>query len=80
MLDNTPNVPSEFRIRNWVEINRKLRGVYDANNDIKFKTTMIRSSLCDYSDAYIHAKGTITIPNMAAAGVAANIDYGKILF
>ena len=30
------------------------------------------SSLSDYSDAYIHVKGTITIPNMAAAGVAAN--------
>ena len=41
---------------------------------------MIRSHLCDYSDVYIHAKGTITIPNMAAAGVAANIDHGKVTF
>ena len=29
---------------------------------------MIKSSLCNYSDAYIHVKGTITIPNTAAAG------------
>ena len=29
---------------------------------------MIRSNLCDYSDAYILVKGTITVPNMAAAG------------
>ena len=54
--------------------------MYDANNDIIFKTTMIRSRLRDYSDAYIHAKETITIPNMAAAGVAANIDHGKVIF
>ena len=36
------------------------------NNDIKFKKLMIRSSLCDYSNAYILAKGTITVPNTAA--------------
>ena len=54
--------------------------MYDANNDIIFKTTMIRSRLCDYSDAYVHGKGTITIPNMAAGGVAANIDHGKVIF
>ena len=38
---------------------------------IKFKTTMIRSNLYDCSDAYILVKGTITVPNMAAAAVAA---------
>ena len=37
----------------------------DNNNDIKFKTTMIRSSLCDYSDACILVKGTITVPKTA---------------
>ena len=33
---------------------------------------MLRSSLCDYSDAYILAKGNITVNNTAADGVAAN--------
>ena len=33
---------------------------------------MIRSNLCDYSDAYVLVKGTITVPNTAAAGVAVN--------
>ena len=33
---------------------------------------MIRSSLCDYSDAYMHVKETITIPNTAATGADAN--------
>ena len=30
---------------------------------IRFKTSMLRSSLCDYSDAYIPVKGTIVITN-----------------
>ena len=38
---------------------------------IKFKTAMIKSNLCDCSDAYILVKGTITFPNMAAAAAAA---------
>ena len=41
---------------------------------------MIRSSLRDYSDAYIHVKGNIKILNMAAAGVAANNTNEKLLF
>ena len=54
------NQPSKFRTRNWVEINYESRGAY-TSNDIKFKTTMLRSNLCDYADVYILAKGTITI-------------------
>ena len=33
---------------------------------------MVRSSLCGYRDVYILAKGTITVPNIAAAGAAVN--------
>ena len=54
------NQPSKFRTRGRVEINDESRGAY-TSNDIRFKTTMIRSSLCDYADAYILVKGTITI-------------------
>ena len=60
LLGNTSNQPSKFRTRNWVEINDESRGTY-TSNDIKFKTTMLRSNLCDYADAYILVKGTITI-------------------
>ena len=60
MLDTESNQPSKFRTRNWVEINDESRGTY-TSNDIRFKTTMLRSSLCDYADAYILVKGTITI-------------------
>ena len=60
LLDNTSNQPSKFKTRNWVEINDESRGTYTGNS-IKFKTTMLRSNLCDYADAYILVNGTITI-------------------
>ena len=60
VLESTSDNPSKFRTRNWVEINDESRGEY-ANNDIRFKTTILRSNLCDYADPYIIAKGTITI-------------------
>ena len=60
LLDSTSNQPSKFRTKIWVEINGESRGTYIIN-DIKFKTTMLRSNLCDYADAYILVKGTITI-------------------
>ena len=61
MLDNeASNQPSRFRTRNWVEIDNESKKLYGAGSDIKFKTTMLRSNLCDYADAYIFAKGTIT--------------------
>ena len=59
-----------------VEINDELRGTYNANSDIKFKTTMLKSSLCDYSDTYILVKGTITVPSTTAADANAN-NVGK---
>ena len=68
MIDDTSNQPSKFKTKNWVEINDESRGAYNVNSQIKFKTTMLKSSLCDYSDAYILVKGTTTI---ARAGVDA---------
>ena len=61
LTDDTSNQPSKFRTRNWVEINDESRGTYNVGSEIKFKTTMLKSSLCDYSDAYILVKGKITI-------------------
>ena len=60
LLNDKSNQPSKFRTRNWAEINEESRGTY-TSNDIRFKTTMLRSSLCDYADTYILVKGTITI-------------------
>ena len=51
LIDDTSNQPSKFRTKNWVEINDESRGTYNVNSQIKFKTTMLKSSLCDYNDA-----------------------------
>ena len=41
---------------------------------------MLRSSLCDYSDAYILVKGNITVNNTADDGAAANNTNKKVIF
>ena len=64
LLDNTPNKPSKFKSKSWVKINDDSRGTYNEHNQIRFKTSMLRSSLCDYSDAYILVKGTITLQQL----------------
>ena len=78
--DNTLNQPSKFRTRNWIEINDESRGAYNVNSQIKFKTTMLKSSLCDYSDACILVKGSITVNNTAAQGAGANNINKKVIF
>ena len=52
LLDNTPNQPTKFRTKNWVEKKDESRGTYNTNNQIRFKTSMLRPRLCDYRDAY----------------------------
>ena len=48
----------KFAAKNWVETNYAPHEAYNSNRQIKFKTTMLRSSLRDYSDAYILVKRT----------------------
>ena len=74
MLDNASNQRSNFRTKNWVEINDESRGGYTTDSDIKFKTTMVRSSLCDYADPYILVKGTITITSAGDDAAARRAD------
>ena len=80
LIDDTSNQSSKFRTRNGVEINDESRGAYNVNSQIKCKTTMLKSSLCDYSDAYILVKGTICVSNTAAAGAAENNTNKKVKF
>ena len=47
LLDSASNKPSKFRTRNWVEINDDIRGACSPNKQIRFKTAMLRSNLCD---------------------------------
>ena len=57
LSDSASNQPSTFRTRNWVEVNDELKESYKPSRDTKFKTTMLRSNLCDYVHAYILVKG-----------------------
>ena len=80
LLVNTSNEPSRFRTKNWVKINDEPRGTYNANSDIRFKTKMSNSSLCDFSDAYILVKKTIKVPNTTAAYANVNNVGKKVIF
>ena len=80
LIDDASNQTSKFETKNWVEINDESRGAYNVNSQIKFKTTMLKSSLCYYSDAYIFVKGTITVNNTAAAAADANHTNKKVTF
>ena len=53
LLDNTLNQLTKVRTKNWVKINYILCGTYNKDNQTGFKTSMLRSSLCDYSNEYI---------------------------
>ena len=80
LLNHESNKPSKFRTKKWFEINDDVRGVYSPNEQIRFKTSMLRSSLCDYSDAYILVKETISVNNTASDGAAANNTNKKVIF
>ena len=66
LLDDSPNQPTKFRKKTWAEINDDSCGTCRTGIQIKFKTSMLKSSLCDYSDAYILVSGTISVANTAA--------------
>ena len=62
-LDNTPNQTSNFKTK--IGLKQIMNHEEHMMTIIKlgFTTSMIRSGLCDYSDAYILVKGIITIEN-----------------
>ena len=74
LLDDSSNKTYKCRTKNWVEINDESTGKYNDDKQVKFKTTMLKSSLCDYSDAYILLKGKITITGAGADLAARQTD------
>ena len=62
------------------QINHLNLGTYSKGNQIRFKTSMLRSSLYDHSDACILVKGTITVRNTAAQGQENNSSNKKVIF
>ena len=68
LLDTTPNQLTKFRTKIWLKINNDGSETYNSNSQIKFKTSMLKPSLCDYTDTYILLRSTITV----AAQIAGN--------
>ena len=79
LIYDASNQPSQLKTKIWVKINDESRKTYNANSQIKFKTIMLKSSLCDYSDAYILVTGTITVNNTAAVDPNASNATKKVI-
>ena len=77
MLDNIPNQPYKFTTKHWVDINDDSHGRYNTNSQIKFISSMLKSSLCDYSHAYIPVSRTITVVGAGADDAAIAADRRK---
>ena len=63
VLNTTPDDKDlpRFVTKKWIEVYDQSGGNYNVNKEIRIKTSMLRSDLCDYSDAYIVVKGDITL-------------------
>ena len=59
ILDQAP----KFVTKKWVKIYDESGGTYNVNKEIRFKTPMLRSDLCDYDDAYVIVTGKINVTN-----------------
>ena len=63
--ENSERFPLEdlprFVTKKWIEAYDQSRGNYNVNKEIRVKTSMLRSDLCDFNDAYIVVKGDITL-------------------
>ena len=56
LVDNIPHKVPRFIPKKWIEIHDQSEETYNTNKQIRFKTSMLRSDLRDYSDAYIVVK------------------------
>ena len=67
-IRNTPDKVPRFIIKKWIEVHDQSNKIHSTDKQIRLKTPMLQSDLCDYSDAYIFVKGTITVadPNDTA--------------
>ena len=74
--DNESEQLSKIVTREYIRVN-SLSNTYNENKSIRFKTPMLRSNLCDYSDTYILVKGTITVMAPGVNNNANNIRDKK---
>ena len=61
LLGNIPDKVPRFFTKKWIEVHNQSGETYNTNKQIRFKTSMLRSDLYDFSNAYIVFKGIITV-------------------
>ena len=61
LLGNISDKVSRFITKKWIDVYDQYGGACSTSKQIRFKTSVLRSDLCDYSDAYIFVKGIITV-------------------
>ena len=61
LLNSSENEYSKFATKKWYVIDSESKGNYSHENPIKFLTSSLESSLCDYSDAYVLVTGNIAV-------------------
>ena len=61
LLGSTSDKVPRFITRKWIEVHDQSGETCDTNKQIRFKTSVLRCDLCDYSDAYIVVKRDITV-------------------
>ena len=74
MLGNEVTQSCKYRTKNCIEINGDAREMYNTHSQINFKTNMSEPGFCEYSDVYIHVKGTKKVPDAEADAVARQGD------
>ena len=60
IISDNKDLP-KFVTKKWIEVYDQSEGNYNVNKEIRIKTSMLRSDLCDFNDAYIVVKGNITV-------------------
>ena len=73
-LDNSLYQPSKLRTKKWFEMNVDANRTYNTNSQIELITSVLKSSLCNYSDDYILVGGIITITKEGASDAAKQED------
>ena len=61
LLNGSDNENSKFATKKWYVIDSESKGVYSHEDEIKFLTSSLESSLCDYSDVYVLITGNIAV-------------------
>ena len=80
LLDNTPNEPTKFWAKKWVEIKTEEHGTYSTNSQIKFETSVLRSTLCDFSEAHILVIGVVQMLIVAALAAGRGNNVIEVAF